>query len=195
MKTEAGTYLKDQIKTLLIAKPNQKIRFQVRHPENAIRLVGIAVSCNAYTLKEFALIKGKTAGHLSLIIAEKGDVAFGEDVTIDNNQYRDITEKRCWFEPMKSLSKIGKRLSYFETDYTITQAIMEGYYEDVFLNSVSLSASGAIVSVATLSPNPLYLQANDIYLPVVSPVVSSDATSLQSLSYNVTIYFKYQIKN
>lgn len=190
MSREAATYLKDQIKTIRITKPNQKIRFQVRHPENALSLVGIAVSCNAYAFRELDIIKGKTAGHLSLMIAEKGDVAFGEDVQIDNNQYNDLTEKRCWFEAAKTISKIGKRLSYFETNYKITQALMEGYYEDTFLGNVSLNATGAIVSVSAIPNNPLFLQANEVYLPIIAPV-----TIPETLPYSVTLYLTYQIKH
>lgn len=189
MKADTGTYLKDQIKTLRITKPNQKIRFQVRHPENATSLVGIAVNCNAFAYRELDLIKGKTAGHLSLMIVQQGDVAYGEDVSIDNNTYQDITERRCWFERNKTLGKAGKRLSYFETNYPITHAIMEGYYEDVLLGSFSLDASGAIITIDLPRPSPLFLQANEIYLPVIEPV---NSPTIQP--YTVNIYFKYQLK-
>lgn len=38
--------IKETVKVLYITKPNQKIRFQIRHPENVYAITGIAVTCS-----------------------------------------------------------------------------------------------------------------------------------------------------
>ena len=130
--------IKETVKVLYITKPNQKIKFQIRHPENVYAIIGIAVTCSLALSKDERGIKANTAGVLNLAIAEKGDVAFSEDLKLDNNNYLDATEKQInSLGTPNGIQYIGKRLHYFETNYRITEALLEGYYEDVFSQKVN----------------------------------------------------------
>lgn len=124
--------LKEVVKVLTITKPTQKIRFQIRHPENVYSITGIAVTCSLVSI-----LRGgggsSTAGTLTLAIADKGDVVFNEDVKRDNNDYIDEIEKQINATLFsKELSFSGKRLTYFETQFIITEAVLDGFYEDTF---------------------------------------------------------------
>jgi hypothetical protein len=135
--------IKNTVKILTINKPNQKIRFQIRHPENVYAIIGIAVTCSLPTTKViFGL--GDVAGVLTLAIAEKGDVVFADDVKIDNNNYSDLLEQQL-FTPffLAEQYQSGKGKHYFETNYLVTDAMLEGYYEDVIFPKALLSAISA----------------------------------------------------
>ena len=172
--------IKDTVKVLMIHKPNQKIRFQIRHPENVYAVIGIAVTCSLATLQRkyipvltsagsvpsatpapkavagvpFPKNSGSIstpmlntisdiAGNLTLAIAEKGDVVFTEDVSIDNNDYSDLLEKTLVysFVPQEEYLS-GKGQFYFDTKYLITESMLEGYYEDVFLGAIKKIKGG-----------------------------------------------------
>jgi hypothetical protein len=76
------------------------------------------------------------AGHLTLAIAEKGDVVYTEDIRVDNNDYSELLEKNLIpsFVPKEQYLS-GKGKFYFETLFLITDAILEGYYEDLFFTA------------------------------------------------------------
>lgn len=180
------------IKTLLISKPNQKLRFQIRHPENAERIIGLATSCSHFAQSVFDLAKGSTVGYLTLSIAEKGDLAFGQDVKWDKNEYQDITEKNCRALHGNTLSKIGTRQSYFETDLEITKAVMEGFYEDVFLGPITLEINDGVVTYQSPVPNPFGFVENEVPLIPTDPVPIIPPTG-EILPYRINIYIKYLI--
>ena len=72
-------------------------------------------------------------GHLTLAIAEKGDVIFTDDVQLDNNNYSDLWERNFFGSSMPKFYYLsGKGKPYFETNYLVTESILEGYYEDAF---------------------------------------------------------------
>lgn len=131
--------IKETVKVLSITKPNQKIRFQIRHPENVYAVIGIAVTCSlGLSGKDGDMASGQRAiknmaGHLTLAIAEKGDVIFTDDVQLDNNNYSDALERKVFgtFIP-KFYYLSGRGKPYFETNYLVTESILEGYYEDAF---------------------------------------------------------------
>jgi hypothetical protein len=177
--------IKNTVKIVSINKPNQKIRFQIRHPENVYAIIGIAVTCSLTATRRKYVINlieqnpvelatarvaimapkdintnpislvipkditqinslvrngmSDLAGHLTLAIAEKGDVVFTEDVRVDNNDYSEILEKNLTpsFVPREQYLS-GKGKFYFETKYLITDSILEGYYEDLFFNKPTL---------------------------------------------------------
>ena len=172
--------IKNTVKIVSINKPNQKIRFQIRHPENVYAIIGIAVTCSLTSKRNrsvfnsieanpiqlnnvsvaFEIPKDITignevipkdvgqievsvkssvsdvAGHLTLAIAEKGDVVYTEDVRVDNNDYSELLEKNLIpsFVPKEQYLS-GKGKFYFETLFLITDAVLEGYYEDLFFTA------------------------------------------------------------
>lgn len=172
--------IKNTVKIVSINKPNQKIRFQIRHPENVYAIIGIAVTCSLTSKRNrsvfnsieanpiqlnnvsvaFEIPKDITigsevipkdvgqievsvkssvsdvAGHLTLAIAEKGDVVYTEDVRVDNNDYSELLEKNLIlsFVPKEQYLS-GKGKFYFETLFLITDALLEGYYEDLFFTA------------------------------------------------------------
>ena len=172
--------IKNTVKIVSINKPNQKIRFQIRHPENVYAIIGIAVTCSLTSKRNrsvfnsieanpiqlnnvsvaFEIPKDITigsevipkdvgqievsvkssvsdvAGHLTLAIAEKGDVVYTEDVRVDNNDYSELLEKNLIpsFVPKEHYLS-GKGKFYFETLFLITDALLEGYYEDLFFTA------------------------------------------------------------
>ncbi len=189
MKADVGYYFKDTIKTILVSKANQKIRFQIRHPENALRIVGIAVTCNAHQQSNLDKIKGNVAGYLSLAIAEKGDVAFGEDVKIEPIKYCELLENNIFSQLSSSFSINGKQQSYFETNYKITHAILEAYYEDVFLSNLLFNTSGVNVSITSTSVYPFNPNSTEIIIPVIEPIADD-----RKRFYYIKIYLKYEFK-
>lgn len=165
--------IKNTVKVLTINKPNQKIRFQIRHPENVYAIIGIAVTCSLtadgsipaevpipkalakdlvipiVTLNTTTASTGNfpisnnikdVAGHLTLAITDKGDVVYTDDVRIDNNDYSELVEKNLIpsFVPKEQYLS-GKGKFYFETKFLVTDAILEGYYEDLFFPKSALS--------------------------------------------------------
>lgn len=124
--------IKETVKVITITQPLQKINFQIRHPENVFALTGIAVTSNLIgRSRDDKSYNGSISGNLSLAISQKGDVAFGEDVMTDDNDYADITEKS--FNGLTaSILSAKKRQFYFETFYKINKALLEGFYEDVY---------------------------------------------------------------
>ncbi len=177
--------IKETVKILYITKPNQKIRFQIRHPENVHSIIGIAVTCSlSASRRSEKLGTNITAGNLHLAIAEKGDVAFTEDVKIDNNDYLDISEKQVFnILTPKDISTAGKRQSYFETNYKITDAIIEGYYEDFFL-----SKYGYVVNTAQLFSEAIPVKGKEIVIIPKEEIIPIRENQL----YKVTIYLRYQ---
>ncbi len=126
--------IKEKVILLNITKPKQKIRFQIRHPETVNSIIGLAVTSNLSYLITSKTNYGNTAGVLTIAIAQQGDISYSEAVRIDNNDYVDFTEKTIYNTNSEvELTKIGKRITYFETHFPIKEAISEGYYEDVFL--------------------------------------------------------------
>ena len=172
--------IKNTVKIVSINKPNQKIRFQIRHPENVYAIIGIAVTCSLTSKRTRSVVNSietnpiqlsdasiaveipkdiiigsevipknvgqievsvksgvsDVAGHLTLAIAEKGDVVYTEDVRVDNNDYSELLEKNLIpsFVPKEQYLS-GKGKFYFETLFLITDAILEGYYEDLFFTA------------------------------------------------------------
>lgn len=127
--------IKETVKVLTVTKQKQKIRFQIRHPENAESIIGIAVTSNLIDdnpgFGQIGEVKSNTAGHLALSIPQKGDIVFGDDVKVDNNTYSDLTEELVYNLKL-DISQAGKRDYYFHTLYKIDKAVLEGYYEDLY---------------------------------------------------------------
>jgi len=133
--------IKETVKVITVTKQNQKIHFQLRHPENVSTMIGIAVTASLSTLSDIvppvpALNDSNMAGHLSLALPQKGDVVFSDDVKIDNNDYADIPEKII-YGLQSNIAASKKRQYYFETEYKTDRAVLEGYYEDIFAPSLT----------------------------------------------------------
>jgi hypothetical protein len=126
--------IKNTVKILSITKPNQKIRFQIRHPENVYAVTGISVTCSLAIDTDPKNAISDLAGHLVLAILNKGDVVYVEDVRVDNNNYSEHLEKNLIpsFAPQEQYLS-GKGKFYFETFFKIKEGVLEGYYEDLFL--------------------------------------------------------------
>lgn len=127
--------IKETVKIITVTKQKQKINFQIRHPENVHAVIGIAVTSNL--ISESAgggldfVDKGNTAGYLALCIPQKGDVVFGDDVKVDNNDYADIPEKAVYGLQL-NIASAKERDYYFKTYYKIDKAVLEGFYEDTY---------------------------------------------------------------
>lgn len=192
METNKSLYPRVTIKKLLITKPNQKIRFQIRHPENAAHIIGLTATCSQYPQSTFTLTRGSTVGYLTLSIAEKGDLAFGQDVKWDKNTLQDITEKKCQAFQATPIAKIATQQSYFETDLEITKAVMEGFYEDVFLDNDALEISQALFSVPVPVLNPLgEIERGETPIP---PDLTQPIAPSEMQPYWVNIYVQYLIR-
>lgn len=128
-------HIKETVKVITVTKQNQKINFQIRHPENVHAVIGIAVTSNLISDPEVmgydAVSKGNTAGYLALSIPQKGDVVFGEDVKVDINEYADIPERDV-YKLSFTIASAKKRQLYFNTFYKIDKAVLEGFYEDIY---------------------------------------------------------------
>ena len=131
----AEYHTKETVKVLTVTKVKQKIRFQIRHPENVYAITSIAVTTNLITdnpgFGHIGENKGNTAGHLALSIPQKGDIVFGDDVMVDNGDYSDLPEKMV-YNIRLDISQAKKRQHYFNTNYKIDKAVLEGYYEDIY---------------------------------------------------------------
>jgi len=131
--------IKETVKVITVTKPYQKINFQIRHPENMEAIIGIAVTSDkmpdAPPPASTGAPLGSMVGQLSLSIPQKGDIVFGDDVMIDNNDYSDLTEKTV-FGLIYDISQSKKKGLYFETLYPVDKAMLEGYYEDVYAPSL-----------------------------------------------------------
>lgn len=113
------------VKTIKVRKLTELIRFQVRHPENAHALVGISVSSS----KELPI--PIVFGQLELFISDPGDLAFTEELRFDSNRYRDLLENNINIPPaFEAFGWAGTNRSSFQTHYRISQAMMEGIYQD-----------------------------------------------------------------
>lgn len=123
MKTETG--IKELVKALPITRPGQKIHFTVRHPENALFLTGIAVT-GTKILNPDDTRAGDNTGVLSLAIAEEGDVFYTEEIKSERGR----AEGRIQGSFKKRFGFSGKRFEYFDTCKKITDASLEGFYED-----------------------------------------------------------------
>jgi len=128
--------IKTTVTTLIVKNPFQKINFQIRHPENTESIIGIAVTCNlsfGFFDPALGIIKD-TAGYLSLAIPQQGDVVYGEDVKLDNNDYSDITTKMI-FGIVHPVGEAKKRDFFLSTHIRTDKAMLEGFYEDVFAHN------------------------------------------------------------
>lgn len=198
--------IKNTVKIVSINKPNQKIRFQIRHPENVYAIIGIAVTCSLTSIRTRSVLNSieaipiqlnnvsvaveipkditigsevipkdvgqievsekngvsDVAGHLTLAIAEKGDVVYTEDVRIDNNDYSELLEKNLIpsFVPKEQYLS-GKGKFYFETLFLITDAMLEGYYEDLFFTAPQLK-NETVYNDAVLYQVKIYIRYQTI---------------------------------
>ena len=123
---------KETVSVIYITKPKQKLRFQIKHPENVEAVIGVAVSCTM--IKPKVKTARDIAGLLSISIPQKGDIVFGEAVRIDDNNYLEVLEAKTFGSFFnKSFWFAGKKLDYFKTYYKVDEAIMESFYEDISL--------------------------------------------------------------
>lgn len=122
MKTQTG--IKELVKALPITRPGQKIHFTVRHPENALFLTGIAVT-GTKILNPDDPRAGDNTGVLSLAIADEGDVFYTEEIKSERG-----TAGRIQGSFKKTFGFSAKRFEYFDTCKRITDASLEGFYED-----------------------------------------------------------------
>lgn len=127
--------IKYVVKVLLITRAAQKIHFTVRHPENALFLTGIFVSSSNITRDTFgeAGTPNDVAGTLSLAIPQKGDVFYNEAVFSEPNHYNDDVLLSISSDSLSNMaSGIRAKNDYLSTCVPICEAMMEGYYEDLF---------------------------------------------------------------
>ena len=115
------------VKTLVIRKSSELTRFQIRHPENACALTGISVNTSQSRPND-----NSVCGQLELFIADRGDLAFTEELRFDTNNYQDITENTINQSIVpRTFGWSGTLFSFFKTHYRINQAMMEGIYLDL----------------------------------------------------------------
>jgi len=179
---EQTLHIKYVVKVISITKPLQKTHFTIRHPENASCLSGIAVTNTCFSVviapEGRPRISLDNAGFLSLATPNKGDVFYTEDLKIDKGDYRDKTEQLI--NPSFLLGDTefsGKRLDYFDTAMPIQDALMEGYYEDIFIQT------------AVVAPPSPGLPKTEVV--VKGTAAASRAPVGRSLTYKVTLYLRY----
>jgi len=161
--------IKEIVKTIVVTKQLQKINFQIRHPENVCHIIGIAVTSNLISDPVNSVMtvdsdgnpisipdpdKGNTAGYLALSIAQKGDVIYSEDVSLDNNDYSDIPEKNL-SNYYANIGQSAKHDKYLKTCIKTDKSVVEGYYEDTYSPNLSIEGS--------YTPKP-YLYNVNIYI-------------------------------
>lgn len=171
MKKETG--IKYLVKVLFITKPAQKIHFTVRHPENALFLTGIAVTGTNVLKRGVEGIKlPDITGVLSLAIPEQGDVFYTQEVKSESGIFLDVVERRIQASFLrKDFGRSGKRYDYFDTCVRITDAAIEGYYED------AANSRGIIIGPKLIEPIGI--------IPVPAP---------SRILYRITLYLRYQLK-
>lgn len=114
--------LKYTVTVLPVNRIKEKIRFQIRHPENVSCITGIAVTTS---LKPW---KGDV-GLLTLSIPGKGDVFFSQEVKEVETNYNELIQPGI-FNPTPKIYSGGKRLhTYFDTNVPVTESLLEGFYE------------------------------------------------------------------
>lgn len=142
---ETNNLIKESVYGLTILKPLQKIRFQIRLPENVCAITGFGTTSNklseGYVPEYGEVYKGDTVGLLTLSLPGKGDVIFGEDVKVDDNDYADFFEKTL---PSNYVPYVyaKKRNIYLDTFVKITNPLLEGYYQDVYNPFVTIGEDG-----------------------------------------------------
>ncbi len=116
--------LKRKYKVVVIPvyKQKEKIRFQVKHPEDVDCITGIAITNNA------TISKGDLAA-LTLSIPAKGDVFFIDAFPLETAKHNELMGLDGIFKSVSNVFLAGKRREYFETNIAITGKIMEGYLE------------------------------------------------------------------
>lgn len=121
-----------KLKAILIYGLGEKKHFTVRHPENAECLTGIAITCTRMRQRPFwEGLLPDIAGTLALAIPDKGDVFFSESVKAEKEDFRDLTEIRLRLALRATrFGMSGTRMEYANLSIPVTQAVMEGYYED-----------------------------------------------------------------
>jgi len=170
MKKETG--IKYVVRVIYITKPLQKIHFTARHPEEALYLTGIAVTGTNFSRRGGdAIIFTDTTGIMSLAIPEKGDVFYTQEIKAETGNFSEYAEQRLRQSFInKSFSFSGKRSDYFNTCLPISDASIEGYYEDV--------SSARLAFLSLIRPEP-------IGIPLPRP---------DRKFYKVTLYLRYQMK-
>lgn len=116
---------------IAVTKALQKIHLQVRHPENAEAITGIAVNMNFHICS--CTSATTSIAHISLAIPQQGDVVYNDLLKVIQNDYREQEEKIINSNlPSATFPFSGKKLSYFETYYPIEQAIAEVFFESYY---------------------------------------------------------------
>lgn len=186
--------LKYLVKIIPVVRPGQKTLFRIRHPENALYLSGIAVTGTFQGIFGDGGGRTDTTGSLSLAIPEEGDVFYTEDIKWDNYKGKDITERNInqAFVP-DVFAYGGGRYEYFETHIPITDAIMEGYYED---NSIPrYGRIGIGFGGLEREQEILFLEGygavdGGVFVP---PPIGDGRIDVR-LFYKITLYLRYQMK-
>jgi len=163
---EKNRNIKYVVKVIYITKPLQKIHFTVRHPENACYLSGIKVNTNNILAKivRDGQIQNDVTGFLSLAIPQEGDVFYTEEVFSEIPDYAALV-----LNELNAIESGGKnprkKNDYFNTCVQITEAMMEGYYEDAAFGMV------------------------------LSPVKPKGGFDIRKINfYKITLYLRYQLK-
>ena len=168
------------VKVISITKAAQKIHFTVRHPENATCLSGIAITATCYVRRLInrdmvTRTVNDMTGFLSLAIPNKGDVFYSDHIKIETDNFLDKTEQLTRSILLgQKFEFAGKRAEYFDTEMPITDALMEGYYEDV--------SSGNNTSIVFNSTPRLDI---NLQLPTLQQVRNPVA------NYKVRLYLRY----
>ena len=133
--------IKYVIHEIVITKPMEKIRFQMRHPENVDCITGIAVTCTCSGVgKKEKVNRGNNAGYLSLAIPDKGDVMYSENVQADKNIFFEFAKQSIFSTIQRNgFQYTSKQRTYFDTHIPVTRAFMEGFYEDALFETLRLS--------------------------------------------------------
>ena len=178
---EQVRHIKYVVKVISITKAAQKIHFTVRHPENATCLSGIAITGTCYLrrlINRDMITKtvNDITGFLSLAIPNKGDVFYSDHIKIETDNFLDKKEQLIGSAFLaKKFEFAGKRAEYFDTDIPITDALMEGYYEDV---SAANNTTIVFNSTPRLDINPVLATFQQVH-------------NNPEANYKVRLYLRY----
>jgi hypothetical protein len=126
------------IHTLKITKPYQKSLFQIRHPENAQAIIGFYSNCNL-GFPTNQPYRGEKVGSVTLAISDGGDMVYGSLIAFDTVEQLDFFSKQVLPSSLQFNATKKNKITYEPTNIKISDALIEGYYEDYFPQVFNLS--------------------------------------------------------
>ncbi len=179
------------IHTIKITKPYQKSLFQIRHPENAQAIIGFYSNCNL-GFPNNRTYKGEKVGSVTLAISDGGDIVYGSLIAFDTVEHLDFFSKQVLTPSLQFNATKKNKISYEPTYIKISDAIIEGYYEDYFPPVFTLPPTEPPTGGGGVIQN-----GNDAGGGIENPTApSSDPNTTTPVfrPYQVNIYVQYEPK-